>query len=89
MFQRDLNEVEKARQIARRALVTINPREEKERLDVWTALLHLENEVGSDDSVDGTFKEACQNNDPRETHERMLKLYISSNKLDVSLTLIR
>lgn len=84
VFQRELNEIEKARQIARRALATMNPREEKERLDVWTALLHLENDFGSPDLIDETFKEACQNNDSREVHERMIKIYISSGKLDVS-----
>ena len=84
VFQRELSEVEKARQIARRALATINPREEKERLDVWTALLHLENDFSSNDIVEDTLKEACQNNDEREMHERMIKIYISSGKLDVS-----
>ncbi|KAJ4356836.1 rRNA biogenesis protein rrp5 [Didymosphaeria variabile] len=82
VFQRELNEIEKARQIARRALATMNQREEKERLDVWTALLHLENDFSSDDLIDETFKEACQNNDSREVHERMIKIYISSGKLD-------
>ncbi|KAF2276377.1 rRNA biogenesis protein-like protein RRP5 [Westerdykella ornata] len=82
VFQRDLNEIEKARQIARRALSVINPREEKEKLDVWTALLHLENDFSSDDTVEETFKEACQNNDSREIHERMIKIYVSSGKLD-------
>lgn len=84
VFQRELNEIEKARQIARRALATMNSREEKERLDVWTALLHLENDFGSDDLIEETFKDACQNNDAREVHERMIKIYISSGKLDVS-----
>jgi rRNA biogenesis protein RRP5 len=86
VFQRELNEIEKARQIARRALATINPREEKEKLDVWTALLHLENDFASDDEMDKVFKEACQNNDSREMHERMIKIYISSGKIDVSTT---
>ncbi|KAH7113837.1 hypothetical protein B0J11DRAFT_497270 [Dendryphion nanum] len=82
VFQRELSEIEKARQIARRALATINPREEKERLDVWTALLHLENDFSGDETVEETFKEACQQNDAREAHERMIKIYISSGKLD-------
>jgi rRNA biogenesis protein RRP5 len=82
VFQRELNEIEKARQIARRALATINPREEKEKLDVWTALLHLENEVSNDDAIEEVFKEACQYNDSRQIHERMIKIYISSGKLD-------
>ncbi|KAH8725871.1 rRNA biogenesis protein-like protein RRP5 [Phaeosphaeriaceae sp. PMI808] len=84
VFQRELNEIEKARQIARRALATINPREEKEKLDVWTALLHLENDFASDDAMEATFKEASQHNDSREIHERMIKIYISAGKLDVS-----
>jgi rRNA biogenesis protein RRP5 len=87
VFQRELSEIEKARQIARRALATINPREEKERLDVWTALLHLENDFSSVDVVEETLKEACQNNDAREVHERMIKIYVLSGKLDVSYTI--
>ncbi|KAF2112865.1 hypothetical protein BDV96DRAFT_648501 [Lophiotrema nucula] len=87
VFQRELNEIDKARQIAKRALATMSPREEKERLDVWTALLHLENDFGSDDVVDETFKEAYQYNDSREIHERMIKIYITSGKLDKADTL--
>ncbi|KAF2851512.1 rRNA biogenesis protein-like protein RRP5 [Plenodomus tracheiphilus IPT5] len=82
VFQRELSEIEKARQIAQRALATINPREEKEKLDVWTALLHLENDFATDDAMEQTFKEACQHNDAREMHERMIKIYISSGKLE-------
>ena len=73
-----------ARQIARRALATINQREEKERLNVWTALLHLENDFGSNDTIEETFAEAARANDSREMHERMIKIYITSGKLDVS-----
>ncbi|KAF1938499.1 nucleic acid-binding protein [Clathrospora elynae] len=87
VFQRELNEIEKARQIARRALATINPREEKEKLDVWTALLHLENDFAGDDAMEQVFKEACQHNDAREIHERMIKIYISSGKIDKADTL--
>jgi rRNA biogenesis protein RRP5 len=83
VFQRELNEIEKARQIARRALATINPREEKEKMDVWTALLHLENEFAADDAMEATFKEACQHNDSREIHERMIKIYLSAGKIEV------
>jgi rRNA biogenesis protein RRP5 len=86
VFQRELGEIEKARQIARRALGTMSQREEKERLDVWTALLHLENEVGEADILNETLREATQNNDSREVHERMIKIYVSSGKLDVSST---
>lgn len=82
VFQRELNEIEKARQIAERALVTINPREEKEKLDVWTALLHLENEFATDEGLEEIFQKACKKNDVREIHERMIKIFISSGKLE-------
>jgi rRNA biogenesis protein RRP5 len=35
--------------------------------------------------MDVVFKEACQNNDAREMHERMIKIYISSGKIDVCI----
>ncbi|KAF2489783.1 rRNA biogenesis protein-like protein RRP5 [Lophium mytilinum] len=82
VFQRELNEIEKARQIARRALSSIFPREEAAKLDVWTALLHLENDFSSADAVDEVFKEACQYNNAQEMHDRLIKIYISSGKLD-------
>lgn len=40
-------EVEKARAIAKRALSTIDTKEEQEKLNVWTALLNLENLYGT------------------------------------------
>eukprot|EP00850_Spirogloea_muscicola_P009207 SM000051S17567 [mRNA] locus=s51:399348:414396:+ [translate_table: standard] len=43
----DLAEVDKARDVAERALKTINYREEGEKLNVWIAYLNLENMYGS------------------------------------------
>ena len=83
VFQRGLNEIDKARQIGRRALRTMHPREDRERRDVWTALLHLENEFGADSAVADVFQEACQYNDAQEIHDRMAKIYITSGKLEV------
>jgi rRNA biogenesis protein RRP5 len=40
-------EIEKARAVAQRALSTISFREEQEKLNVWCALLNLENLYGS------------------------------------------
>ena len=83
-FQLQLNEVEKAREIAERALKTINIQEQEEKSNVWIALLNLENAYGTDDSVDEVFKRACQYNDVREIHEALVKIYIDSTKNDVS-----
>ena len=77
-FQLQLSEVSKAREIAERAIKTINIREETEKLNMWIGLLNLENAYGSDESVDAVFKRACQYNDSQEIHERLISIYIHS-----------
>ena len=77
-FQLQLSEVSKAREIAERALKTINIREETEKMNVWIGLLNLENTYGSDESLDDVFKRACQYNDSQEIHERLISIYIQS-----------
>jgi rRNA biogenesis protein RRP5 len=86
-FQVQLGELGKARDIAERAIKTINIREETEKLNVWIALLNLEVSYGSDDTVEEVFKRACQYNDTQEIHERLVSIYIQSGKNDVSLSL--
>lgn len=78
-FQLELSEVTKARELAERALKTINIREETEKMNIWVALLNLENTYGSDESLEEVFKRACQYNDSQETHERLISIYIQSN----------
>ena len=77
-FQLQLSEVNRAREIAERALKTINIREETEKMNVWIGLLNLENTYGSDESLDDAFKRACQYNDSQEIHERLISIYIQS-----------
>lgn len=77
-FQLQLSEVSKAREIAERALKSINIREETEKLNIWIGLLNLENAYGNDESVDAVFKRACQYNDSQEIHERLISIYIHS-----------
>lgn len=83
-FQLQLGEVSKAREIAERAIRTINIREEAEKLNVWVALLNLENTYGGNDSLEEVFKRACQYNDSGEIHERLISIYIQSDKHEVS-----
>ena len=83
-FQLPLSEVDKAREIARRAIKTINFREEKERLNVWIALLNLENVYGTDESLDAVFKEAARANDSKTVHLRLAAIFDQSEKPEVS-----
>ncbi|KAH7343014.1 hypothetical protein BKA65DRAFT_505364 [Rhexocercosporidium sp. MPI-PUGE-AT-0058] len=79
-FQMQLSELSKAREVAERAIKTINIREETEKMNVWIALLNLENAYGSDETVEEVFKRACQYNDAQEIHERLTSIYIQSGK---------
>ena len=83
-FQMQLSELSKARDVAERAIKTINIREETEKMNVWIALLNLEVVYGSEESVEEVFKRACQYNDAQEIHEKLASIYIQSGKLDVS-----
>lgn len=77
-LQLELSEVAKARGIAERALKTINIREDTEKMNVWVAMLNLENTYGSDESLEEVFKRACQYNDSQEIHERLISIHIQS-----------
>ncbi|KAI0080360.1 U3 snoRNP-associated protein Rrp5 [Panus rudis PR-1116 ss-1] len=81
-FQLQLSEVDKAREIAKRALKTINFREEQEKLNVWIALLNLENVYGTDESLETTFKDAARHNDSKTVHLRMAAIFDQSEKFE-------
>ncbi|KAL2753269.1 hypothetical protein ACRALDRAFT_1083063 [Sodiomyces alcalophilus JCM 7366] len=79
-LQMQVSELSKAREIAERAIRTINMREVTEKLNVWIAYLNLEVAYGTDKTVDEVFQRACQYNDDQEVHERLATIYIQSNK---------
>ncbi|KAL8645515.1 MAG: hypothetical protein Q9210_006666 [Variospora velana] len=83
-FQLQLSEIDRARDIAERALRTIHIREQDEKLNVWVALLNLENTYGTEASVDAIFKRACQHCDSLDIHERLISIYIQSGQNEVS-----
>ncbi|OJJ51190.1 hypothetical protein ASPZODRAFT_148515 [Penicilliopsis zonata CBS 506.65] len=79
-FQLELGEADKAREIAERALRTISMGQDTEKLNVWVALLNLENTYGNNDTLEDVFKRACQYNDTQEIYERLISIYIQSGK---------
>ncbi|KAK1092303.1 rRNA biogenesis protein rrp5, partial [Friedmanniomyces endolithicus] len=77
-FQLQLSEVQKARDIAERALRTIHIRESEEKANLWIAWMNLEVEYGDEERVEEVFKQACQVQDPLEMHEKLASIYIDS-----------
>lgn len=87
-FQLQVSEPAKAREIAERALKTINIREETEKLNVWIAYLNLENAYGTVETLEEIFKRACQYNEEQVVHERLTTIYIKTGKHNVSSSII-
>lgn len=81
-FQLQLSDVSRAREVARRALRVINFREEQEKLNVWIALLNLENSYGSIEEREKTFREASQANDAKTIYLRMNDILEKTGKLE-------
>jgi len=86
-FQLQLSEIEKARETGRRALQTINFREEQERLNVWIALLNLENSYGTEQTLDVVFKEAARANDSKTIYLRLASILEDTQKIEVGPSL--
>ncbi|KAK4169438.1 rRNA biogenesis protein rrp5 [Cladorrhinum sp. PSN259] len=80
-FKMQISDLSSAREVAKRAVKTINIKEETDKLNVWIAYLNLEVAYGTEESVEEVFKEACTYNDDQEVHERLASIYIQSGKL--------
>nr|XP_040042477.1 protein RRP5 homolog isoform X1 [Gasterosteus aculeatus aculeatus]XP_040042479.1 protein RRP5 homolog isoform X1 [Gasterosteus aculeatus aculeatus] len=73
-------QIEQARAVAERALKTISFREEQEKLNVWVALLNLENMYGSEESLKVVFERAQQFCEPMPVYQQLADIYAKSNK---------
>ncbi|GCC31019.1 hypothetical protein chiPu_0009473 [Chiloscyllium punctatum] len=79
-FHLHATEIEKARTVAERALKTISFREEQEKLNVWVALLNLENLYGTEESLMKVFERAVQYNEPLKVFQQLASIYTKSEK---------
>ncbi|GAA5875823.1 hypothetical protein JCM1840_003525 [Sporobolomyces johnsonii] len=84
-----LSQLDKAREIGRRALRSINFREEQEKLNVWVALLNLENSYGDEGTLDEMFKEAAQSNDAKTVYLKLVDIYERSGKFEAEEELFK
>ncbi|KAK2919332.1 protein RRP5 homolog isoform X1 [Channa argus] len=73
-------QIEQARTVAERALKTISFREEQEKLNVWVALLNLENMYGTEESLKKVFERALQFCEPMPVYQHLADIYAKSNK---------
>ncbi|XP_049426867.1 protein RRP5 homolog isoform X1 [Epinephelus fuscoguttatus] len=74
-------QIEQARAVAERALKTISFREEQEKLNVWVALLNLENMYGTEESLKKVFERALQFCEPMPVYQQLADIYAKSDKI--------
>ncbi|KAJ0173453.1 hypothetical protein K1T71_010602 [Dendrolimus kikuchii] len=79
-FHLQATEIDKARAVGRKALTTISFREEDEKLNVWLAMINLENRFGTKESQQKTLEEALQMNDKFKIHSKLLDIYVETCK---------
>lgn len=79
-FHLQATEIDKARAVGRKALNTISFREEDEKLNVWLAMLNVENRFGTKESQQKTLEEALQMNDTFKVHSKLLDIYVDTSK---------
>ncbi|KAI8869151.1 hypothetical protein GQ42DRAFT_156453 [Ramicandelaber brevisporus] len=78
-YHLQLAEVERARQVAERALTTISYREESERENVLVAWLNLEHKFGSEDSLRNVFQRMSQLIDTEKAYNHMAQVYVRAD----------
>ncbi|KAJ2855122.1 rRNA biogenesis protein rrp5 [Coemansia erecta] len=76
------SEVEQARAVAERALKSISPREEQEKMNVWVALLNLEHRFGTKDTLEAVLKRAVQFMNPKHVYLQMAKIHERADQFD-------
>ena len=81
-FQLQMTEIEKAREVAERALKTINFRDAQEKLNVWVAFLNLENSYGTTESLLKVFERAVNYNEPKTVYIHLARIYERTHKIE-------
>lgn len=80
-FHLQATQIEQARAVAERALKTISFREEQEKLNIWVAMLNLENMYGTPDSLQKVFERAIQYCEPLLVYQQLADIYAKSEKI--------
>jgi rRNA biogenesis protein RRP5 len=73
-FHLTLADISSARQVAERALQRIEFRLEREKLNVWCALLTLELKYGNEKSLKQAMERACAQVNPKHMHLRVCEI---------------
>eukprot|EP00930_Biecheleria_cincta_P038144 TRINITY_DN26206_c0_g1_i1.p1 TRINITY_DN26206_c0_g1~~TRINITY_DN26206_c0_g1_i1.p1 ORF type:complete len:1998 (+),score=467.03 TRINITY_DN26206_c0_g1_i1:33-5996(+) len=83
-FHLKMSDLEKARQVAERAVKHVGFAETKERFNVWVAYMNLECTFGSDDSADALFRRAASHNDAKQVYLQLARIHERNKKPELA-----
>lgn len=84
-FHLKLSELEKARQVAERAVKHVGFSEAQERFNAWVAYMNLECTFGTDESADAVFQRAASHNDAKQVHLQLARIHERNKKPDLAV----
>ena len=71
---------ESARKVAERAVKSVSISNEADKFNVWVAYMNLENNFGTQDTLEKVVKRALEVNDRKKIYLQLVNMYISSKK---------
>lgn len=87
-FYLTMANVPAARNVANRAFERIEFRQEKEKLNVWCALLTLELKFGTDATLQAELERACQHNNPKHVYLRVCEMMVKHQATNPSSSIV-
>jgi rRNA biogenesis protein RRP5 len=75
-FHLSLADIPSARRVADKALERIEFRQEREKLNVWGALLQLEHKYGSEETFQAAIDRACKQNNSKQVYLRACEIMV-------------
>jgi len=79
-FHLKMSDLEKARQVAERAVKHVGFAEAKERFNVWVAFMNLECTFGTEKTAEAVFKRAASHNDSKQVHMQLARIHERNKK---------
>jgi len=72
--------VDAARKVAERAVERVGMSSEQDKLNIWTALMNLESNFGTQESLEECTRRALEVNDRKKVYLNLIDIYKSSTK---------
>jgi len=83
-FHLKMSDLEKARQVAERAVKHVGFSEAQERFNAWVAYMNLECTFGTEETADALFKRAAAHNDARQVHMQLARIHERNKKPELA-----